>query len=71
MQSLTEGSKLPFQIQITFMKLDGSKCQRVITEYRPVTHDRSLAEKTLDIRVVSANLAQQSARLAQQVSILL
>lgn len=36
---------LPFQLQIEYTGRDGSQCLRVITEAKPVTRDRSKAEK--------------------------
>lgn len=36
---------LPFQLQITFTGQDGSRRMRVITQSKPTTRDRSVAEK--------------------------
>ena len=36
---------LPFQLQIEYTSLDGDRCLRVITQAKPVTRDRSLAER--------------------------
>lgn len=35
----------PFQLQIEYTSLDGDKCLRVITQTKPLTKDRELAEK--------------------------
>ena len=36
---------LPFQLQITYTGQDGSRCLRVITQAKPTTQDRTVAEK--------------------------
>lgn len=36
---------LPFQLQIEYTGKDGSRCVRVLTQAKPVTKDRDLAEK--------------------------
>ena len=36
---------LPFQLQIEYTSLDGDRCLRVITQTKPVTKDRSVANK--------------------------
>jgi len=35
---------LPFQLQISYTSLDGSQCNRVITQAKPITKDRQVAE---------------------------
>lgn len=40
-------SELPFQLQITYTDVDGTKALRVLTQKKPVTSDRNLAEKGL------------------------
>ena len=35
---------LPFQLQISYNNLDGAQCNRVITQSKPVTKDRQVAE---------------------------
>jgi len=37
-------SELPFQVQITYMDLDGAEAMRVLTQTQPVTRDRQQAE---------------------------
>jgi len=56
---------VPFQVLITYTKLNGFVCRKVMTVSQPTTRDPAVAEQDIDIRVVSANLAQQSARMAQ------
>lgn len=36
---------LPFQLQIKYTAQDGSRCMRVITQAKPITTDRDVAEK--------------------------
>ena len=36
---------LPFQLQIEYTGIDGSRCMRVITQAKPITTDRKVAEK--------------------------
>ena len=36
---------LPFQLQIEYTAQDGSRCMRVITQAKPITTDRHVAEK--------------------------
>ena len=36
---------LPFQLQIEYTGQDGSRCMRVITQAKPITTDRGVAEK--------------------------
>jgi len=57
--------KVPFQVHIVYTKLNGSIYKRVLTAFQPTTKDRKQAEQDLDIRSVSASLAQFSAQLAQ------
>ena len=35
----------PFQLQIEYTSPDGDRCLRVITQSKPVTKDRDVAEK--------------------------
>jgi len=63
-KSTTELKELPFQVQIRFTTLDGTKCIRSITRNQPVTKDRDLAEKDADLDVLGVNIAQQAAKMA-------
>ena len=36
---------LPFQLQIEYTAQDGSRCMRVITQAKPITTNREVAEK--------------------------
>lgn len=57
---------LPFQVQITFTKLDGSKCLRTITRTQAITHNRNLVEQNANTGMLGAHAWAQSARLAEQ-----
>ena len=57
---------LPFQVQITYTKLDGAKCIRTITKTQAVTHDRAAVERTAKAGLLGAHAWAQSARLAEQ-----
>lgn len=39
-------AELPFQLQIRYTDTEGMKALRVLTQTKPVTHDRDLAEKS-------------------------
>lgn len=56
---------VPFQVQINYTKLNGCRCLRVVSDLKPLTFDREVAEENIDIEVLGVNVAQQSARLAQ------
>lgn len=45
----------PFQAQITFNTLDGSKCVRVITQHAAISNDRDQLEKEADYKILSSN----------------
>jgi len=59
-------ASLPFQVQIHYTRLDGSKCIRIISQLKEITHKKEEAEKDVDVAIVAANAAQRSARLAQK-----
>ena len=40
---------LPFQLQMEYTNLDGDRCLRVITQTKPVTKDRNIADKGLKL----------------------
>lgn len=47
-------SELPFQLQITYTDIDGMKALRVLTQKKPVTNDRNVAEKGLFMEMALA-----------------
>jgi len=56
---------IPFQVQVTCTRQDGSQIMRVITQKMPTTTDRIKAENTADISILALNAVHQSAHLAQ------
>eukprot|EP01116_Phalansterium_solitarium_P022340 TRINITY_DN7337_c0_g1_i2.p1 TRINITY_DN7337_c0_g1~~TRINITY_DN7337_c0_g1_i2.p1 ORF type:complete len:671 (+),score=201.42 TRINITY_DN7337_c0_g1_i2:186-2198(+) len=59
-------SSLPFQLQISYTRLDGMKCMRVITKSQPITFNRTQAEQAANVDVLSRNAVQQTARIASK-----
>ncbi|KAL5473515.1 hypothetical protein EMCRGX_G028006 [Ephydatia muelleri] len=57
---------LPFQVQIEYTRLDGAKCMRVLTDVKPVTFDRAVAEKGIDLAILGKHIASTTARLAME-----
>lgn len=55
---LTQIKFFPFQTQITFTSLDGSKCIRVITELQNVSSDRNELEKNANFEILGKNAIQ-------------
>jgi len=55
---------LPFQLQIEYMDTEGNKALRVITRSLPVTSDRTLAERNVNLDVIEVHAARQSSDLA-------
>ncbi len=47
-------TQLPFQLQISYKRLDGIRCVRVISKFLPVTRERKIAEA--QARVVNLNI---------------
>eukprot|EP01120_Amphizonella_sp_Union-15-10_P013090 TRINITY_DN6023_c0_g1_i1.p1 TRINITY_DN6023_c0_g1~~TRINITY_DN6023_c0_g1_i1.p1 ORF type:complete len:553 (-),score=99.21 TRINITY_DN6023_c0_g1_i1:24-1682(-) len=54
------------QLQLTYRKTNGSKVLKTITRCLPASQDPETVLQSVDIRVVSANAAQQCSRLAKQ-----
>jgi len=57
---------IPFQVQINFTKLDGTKCLRVLSKVAEVTHDREEAEKHVKVNVIGLHSQAQAAQLAAE-----
>eukprot|EP01120_Amphizonella_sp_Union-15-10_P015432 TRINITY_DN7945_c0_g1_i1.p1 TRINITY_DN7945_c0_g1~~TRINITY_DN7945_c0_g1_i1.p1 ORF type:complete len:542 (+),score=95.54 TRINITY_DN7945_c0_g1_i1:134-1627(+) len=55
---------LPFQVQINYTKLDGSKCVRAISKSEKITKERKVAEQEINVAVVGLHSQQQAAKLA-------
>ena len=43
-EELTFLTEVPFQLQIVYTDVDGAKAMRLLTQNKPITDDRSLAE---------------------------
>ncbi|XP_021354035.1 circularly permutated Ras protein 1-like [Mizuhopecten yessoensis] len=59
-----EPKELPFQLQVKYTDVDGATALRVLTKTKPVTKDRSQAERKMNIDVLGKHSAQVSANLA-------
>lgn len=58
-------SKLPFQAQIHYTALDGSKQVRVITNTLDISTDKEDLKKGADFQILGINAIQQSSKLAR------
>jgi len=61
---LQQLERLPFQVQIEYTRLNGMKCMRVLSETRPVTQDKAVAERFSKLAIISSHVTQQTAKLA-------
>ena len=52
---LTKIDAFPFQTQIEFTALDGSKCIRVITETQKISSDKEELQRKADYRILGTN----------------
>jgi len=57
---------LPFQTQITYERLDGSKYVRVITKVVSATRDISVANRAADYSLLAAHAEKQCSRIAKK-----
>ncbi len=62
--NLQEMTSLPFQTQISYTALDGSKCLRVISKQLEVSNDRAELEKKADFNLISANAMAKGSEMA-------
>jgi hypothetical protein len=62
---MTKLKSLPFQSQITYTALDGSRCVRVITNTLEISSDKEELEKKADFSVLGLNAVQTSAQMAR------
>ena len=44
-EALSDLSELPFQLQLTYTDLEGAKALRVVTQTKPITTERDVAEE--------------------------
>jgi hypothetical protein len=55
---LTKIHSFPFQAQITYHALDGSKCVRIISNQLTISNDRDELEKNANYGILSTNAIQ-------------
>lgn len=60
--------ELCFQVQVEYSKFDGSRCVRVISQSKPITRERQVAEKSLNTPVLASHCQASVARLARRGS---
>jgi hypothetical protein len=64
---INEGvTELPFQVQLTFTRLDGSKCMRIISKSQRVTDNKESAAAEADFRIMGAHATAACATLAKE-----
>lgn len=59
-------TELPFQVQITYRDRNGAKALRVLTQKKPVTKDRQMAEANINMPIVGAHAIHQTTMMAVQ-----
>lgn len=64
-ESLKPPESLPFQAQISFTKLDGTKCLRIITKDQLLTRDREKCESQANIAVMSISAVKNSTQMSK------
>lgn len=67
---LSEITAFPFQAQITYSALNGSRCVRVITSVMEASSDKKEVEKQADYEILGVNAIQQQARFAKKGDVL-
>lgn len=55
---LSKIKSFPFQAQITYHALDGSKCVRIISNQQDISSDRDNLEKNANFGILSTNAIQ-------------
>ena len=61
-----ELAKVPFQLQVYFTKLDGTKCIRVINPVQEVTDDKKKAEEDVEVDILAPFAIDHAAKLARK-----
>ncbi|CAI2360749.1 unnamed protein product [Moneuplotes crassus] len=64
--NIEEFSKIPFQTQIEYCRLDGTKYLRVISRVLETSSDAEEVKQDLNIGIVAVNAAQQASNLARE-----
>ncbi|CAN0461917.1 unnamed protein product, partial [Ectocarpus sp. 12 AP-2014] len=62
----TPRAALPFQVQIRYTRLDGTKCLRVLTKTQRVTKSKAAAERSMEMAVVAGHASSASGVLASK-----
>ncbi|CAN0346779.1 unnamed protein product, partial [Ectocarpus sp. 8 AP-2014] len=62
----TPRAALPFQVQIRYTRLDGTKCLRVLTKTQRVTKSKAAAERCMEMAVVAGHASSASGVLASK-----
>lgn len=62
---LSSYTEIPFQVQVTYNKPDGSKYMRCVTQTIPLTNERAEAERLADVKAIGTYAAQRAARYAR------
>lgn len=57
--------KLPFQVQIQYINLNGMNCMKVITKEHEITWDKEETKKEANFAVLSVNAVQQMSKFAK------
>merc|ERR1711871_1845768 len=57
---------LPFQARISYTRLDGMRCMRVISASKAISAKREEVEKCINMKVMSGGAAQSAAKFAQR-----
>jgi len=55
-----------FQVQIHYVRMDGAKMMRVITQKKPITRNKEEVLSHLNMDVIAANASRKSARLCEE-----
>ena len=57
---MNELKSFPFQAQISYTALDGSKCLRVVTQQQEICHEREVVQKEANYEMLSYNCMQKA-----------
>jgi len=55
-----------FQVQIHYVRMDGAKMMRVITQKKPISRNKEEVLSHLNMDVIAANASRKSARLCEE-----
>jgi len=57
---MTQITNFPFQAQISYTALDGSKCLRVITKQQEICNEREAVQQNANYEMLSYNCMQKA-----------